>query len=142
MTLSSTAIPMSDVKAAKAPADLFISEYVEGSSYNKALELYNGTGSAIDLTGYTLELYSNGAAEVSQTQELEGTLASGETFVIADSQAAQDIIDKADLIDGIVSFNGNDPLVLKKTEKLSIHLGKLVMVAILLKTSHWLEKRP
>ncbi|MGP4077735.1 FN3 associated domain-containing protein [Halobacillus sp. K22] len=125
MTLSSTAIPMSDVKAAEAPADLFISEYVEGSSFNKALELYNGTGSAIDLSGYTLELYSNGATEASQTQELEGTLASGETFVIADSQAAKDIIDKADLIDGIVSFNGNDPLVLKKDGEIVDSFGQV-----------------
>jgi hypothetical protein len=29
---------------AQAPTDLFISEYVEGSSNNKAIELYNGTG--------------------------------------------------------------------------------------------------
>ena len=24
--------------------DLFISEYIEGSAYNKAVEIYNGTG--------------------------------------------------------------------------------------------------
>ena len=30
--------------ASAAPTDLFISEYVEGSSNNKAIELYNGTG--------------------------------------------------------------------------------------------------
>ena len=30
-------------------ADLLISEYVEGSSLNKALELYNGTTATIDL---------------------------------------------------------------------------------------------
>jgi predicted extracellular nuclease len=29
--------------------DLFFSEYVEGSSNNKALEIYNSTGAAIDL---------------------------------------------------------------------------------------------
>ncbi|HBR56725.1 MAG TPA: deoxyribonuclease I, partial [Blastocatellia bacterium] len=32
-----------------ATSELFISEYIEGSSNNKALEIYNGTGSAIDL---------------------------------------------------------------------------------------------
>ena len=43
-------------------SDLFISEYVEGSSNNKALELYNGTGSAIDLAAdhYLVEMYFNG----------------------------------------------------------------------------------
>ena len=30
--------------------------------FNKAIEIYNGTGGAVDLTGYDLELYSNGAA--------------------------------------------------------------------------------
>ena len=38
--------------------DLFISEYIEGSSNNKALEIFNGTGATIDLAagGYKLEL--------------------------------------------------------------------------------------
>ncbi len=42
--------------------DLVISEYVEGSSYNKAIEIYNGTVSAIDLgaSGYKINIYSNG----------------------------------------------------------------------------------
>ncbi|MFY9857550.1 MAG: lamin tail domain-containing protein, partial [Exiguobacterium chiriqhucha] len=38
-------------------SDLFISEYVEGSSNNKAIELFNGTNAAIDLSAYKLELY-------------------------------------------------------------------------------------
>ncbi len=42
--------------------DLFISEYIEGSNFNKAIEIYNGTGSNVDLSNYTLELYSNGAS--------------------------------------------------------------------------------
>ena len=32
-----------------APSDLFFSEYIEGSSNNKALEIFNGTGASIDL---------------------------------------------------------------------------------------------
>ena len=48
--------------SAAAPTELFISEYVEGSSNNKALEIYNGTGAAVDLAadGYSVQLYSNG----------------------------------------------------------------------------------
>ena len=51
--------------AAHAQAsDLFISEYIEGSSNNKAIELYNGTDSAVNLgTGnYVLQYYFNGSA--------------------------------------------------------------------------------
>ena len=57
------------VKIVQADApDLFISEYIEGSSFNKAIEIYNGTGASVDLAagGYILELYSNGSVTVSQ----------------------------------------------------------------------------
>ena len=38
--------------------DVFISEYVEGSSNNKAIEIFNGTGAAIDLSvgNYVVQL--------------------------------------------------------------------------------------
>jgi hypothetical protein len=42
------------------PTDLIISEYVEGWSNNKALEIYNPTASAIDLSDYRIVRYSNG----------------------------------------------------------------------------------
>ncbi|HEX8779742.1 MAG TPA: hypothetical protein VF728_01050, partial [Nocardioides sp.] len=35
--------------ASAAPTELFFSEYIEGSSNNKALEIYNGTGAAVNL---------------------------------------------------------------------------------------------
>ncbi|HDQ74121.1 MAG TPA: hypothetical protein ENN19_18815, partial [Chloroflexi bacterium] len=66
------------------PTDLFFSEYIEGSSYNKAIEIYNGTSSDITFTGqYTLALYSNGSASVSQFVALSGSIAQGDVFVIA-----------------------------------------------------------
>ena len=43
-----------------APTDLFFSEYIEGSSFNKALEIYNGTGADVPLGGYTVKMYFNG----------------------------------------------------------------------------------
>ena len=52
------AIPLTTEAATKAAEDLIISEYIEGSSYNKAIELYNGTGSDVDLSQYTLDHYS------------------------------------------------------------------------------------
>ncbi len=41
--------------------DLIISEYVEGWSTNKALEIYNPTDAAINLSGYRITRYSNGS---------------------------------------------------------------------------------
>ena len=55
---------------------------IEGSSFNKAIELFNGTGSDIDLSNYSLELYSNGAVSPSQTLKLSGTLKNGEAYVL------------------------------------------------------------
>src|SRR5262245_13246512 len=54
------------------PAELFISEYIEGSSNNKALEIYNGTGAAIDLAaqGYNVQMYFNGSASAGLTINL------------------------------------------------------------------------
>lgn len=43
--------------------DLIISEYVEGSSNNKAIEIYNGTGETVNLSDYSVELYLNGSKE-------------------------------------------------------------------------------
>ena len=65
--------------ASAAPTELFFSEYVEGSSSNKALEIYNGTGAPVDLAaaGYAVRLYFNGSPSSSGTIALTGTVASG-----------------------------------------------------------------
>ncbi len=42
-------------------ADIFISEYVDGSSGHQAIELYNGTGQPVNLKSYTLKMSSSGA---------------------------------------------------------------------------------
>ncbi len=90
--------------------DLFISEYIEGSSSNKAVEIYNGTGVALDLATYTMRKGTNGA-DFSTTLTLSGILNSGEVYVIANNGAVAAIKDQADLIDTdgfIVFFNGDD----------------------------------
>ncbi|MFF5175316.1 lamin tail domain-containing protein [Micromonospora sp. NPDC000089] len=101
--------------AIAAPTDLFISEYVEGSSNNKAIELFNGTGAPVDLTagGYQLQLYFNGAT-TSTNIALTGTVAAGDTFVFAASSAAPAILAQADQTYGSSLFNGDDAIVLRK----------------------------
>lgn len=58
-------------------SDLFISEYVEGWSNNKALEIYNPTNSTIDLSQYMVVRYSNGAttATAANAVQLIGSIA-------------------------------------------------------------------
>lgn len=58
-------------------AKIFISEYVEGWSNNKALEIYNPTSASIDLSQYFVARYSNGSntATVANSVQLSGTIA-------------------------------------------------------------------
>jgi hypothetical protein len=62
-------------------SELFISEYVEGWSNNKAIELYNPTSETIDLSNYALSRWSNGASVPLRTV-LEGSIGSNQAFVI------------------------------------------------------------
>ena len=98
-----------------APSDLFISEYVEGSSSNKALELYNGTGAPVTLTGhYSVQLYANGSPTVTATIPLTGTVAAGDVFVLARSAAVAAILAQADQTTSNFLWNGNDAVALVK----------------------------
>ena len=71
--------------AAAAPTDLFFSEYIEGSSNNKALEIYNGTGAAVNLAtgGYSIQMCFNGATTCTLTINLTGTVGAGDVYVVA-----------------------------------------------------------
>jgi len=100
--------------ASATPSELFFSEYIEGSSFNKAIEIYNGTGGEVDLAAYSLELYSNGAASPSQSMPLSGSLADGDVYVIAHASADAAILAVADSINSaVINFNGDDAVVLK-----------------------------
>ena len=58
---------------------------MEGTSNNKALEIYNPTSDAIDLNGYTIGRYANGSAVVSDEMSLSGSINAGETWVVTNS---------------------------------------------------------
>ena len=97
--------------------ELFFSEYIEGTSSNKAVEIYNGTGSSIDLAAaqYVVQNYANGASSPpTTTTTLTGTIADGDVFVLANGSANATIIAAADQTSGNMVFNGDDALVLRK----------------------------
>ncbi len=97
--------------------DLFISEYIEGSSFNKAIEIYNGTGSEVELSAYSLALYSNGASSASQTLALTGTLQHGDVLVLANSNADSRILAQTDIMNNsVINFNGDDAVTLSKND--------------------------
>ncbi len=113
--------------SAATPTDLFFSEYIEGSSYNKALELYNGTTTAIDLAAgvYKILQYSNGSTTTSVVLSLTGTVAPGDVFVVAHSSAAPAILAQADQTSGAGLFNGDDALLLTKNGVILDAIGQV-----------------
>ncbi|KAB8137679.1 hypothetical protein F9U64_08345 [Gracilibacillus oryzae] len=124
--VSSAFIPFVSVKAASPAQELIISEYIEGSSYNKAIEIYNGTGSEVDLSEYSIALYSNGSAEISQSADLSGSLSDGELFVIAHNSADQAILNVADETNNsVINFNGDDAFALFHGDTLIDVLGEI-----------------
>ena len=104
------------VPAAADPTELFFTEYIEGSSNNKALEIYNGTGAAIDLGagGYNVQMFFNGNPVAGLTINLVGTVAHGDVFVLAQSAADAAILAQADQTNGAGWFNGDDAVALRK----------------------------
>ena len=110
LALSLLVVPM------VANAGLFFSEYVEGSGNNKALEIFNGTGNAVDLAGegYSVQMFFNGSTAALTTIFLTGTVASGDVYVLAHPSADAAILAQADLASGTGWFNGDDAVVLRK----------------------------
>jgi hypothetical protein len=92
--------------------DLFISEYVEGSSNNKYIEIFNGTGANVDLSGYQLLYYSNGASSASTTNTLSGILPNNSAIVYKNGSAT--IYSGNSSVNTSVNFNGDDAIALYK----------------------------
>lgn len=96
--------------------ELFISEYVEGSSFNKAIEIFNPREEGVDMAagGYVLQFYFNGNTSPSFSLPLSGILPAGDTYVIIPENANDlDLISQANLASGTSWFNGNDAVVLR-----------------------------
>ena len=84
--LLSLAVILTISMSAQDCSDLFISEYVESIHNNNDIEIYNPTASSIDLAGYTINRYSNGASSGPESFQLGGTIASGDVIVIGNGQ--------------------------------------------------------
>lgn len=96
--------------------DLFISEYAEGSSNNKYVEIYNGTGAAVDLSNYQLWRVSNGGTWPEATESLTGMLADGDVYIVANSSSGPTVLAAADITPGsFASWNGDDAVGLAKS---------------------------
>ncbi|WP_416397041.1 ExeM/NucH family extracellular endonuclease [Allohahella sp. A8] len=110
-----------------AADDLFFSEYVEGSSNNKALEIANTTDADIDLAAYEVQFFFNGSLTAGTTLNLTGTVAAGDVFVIASSAANETLLGLADFISGASFYNGDDAITLLKGGAVVDSIGQIGM---------------
>ncbi|MEO5641871.1 MAG: lamin tail domain-containing protein [Bacteroidia bacterium] len=107
--------------------ELFISEVVEGSGNNKAIEIYNPTPNPIALSNYRILRFSNGSTTVSDSLTLTGTIAPHDVWVVVNGQTTSSssspacdpaLQAMADQLAGgypdPLYQNGNDALVLAK----------------------------
>jgi len=99
--------------------DLFFSEYIEGTSQNKALEVYNGSGATVDLSNYRIAQSSNGNGWQYWHEFPAGsTLETGDVWVMTTDEAdvqLQDVADEILSYPSVVHHNGNDARGLEKT---------------------------
>ena len=112
-------------------SDLFISEYIEGSSNNKGIEIFNPTGASVDLSNYFVKLSRNGSGwgmydadteESGFVYQLDGALANGDVLVIATDQATfQSDIQLS--YPSVCHFNGDDAVGLFNNNSLIDAVG-------------------
>ena len=106
--------------SANAAPDLLISEYVEGSSDNKYLEIYNAGSTAADLSKYMIKLYANGSVSASNQAVLDtlsgaAFLPAGGIIVLQNEAAALTL--PAGVVahhSSVCNFNGDDAIALEK----------------------------
>src|SRR6186997_3256850 len=94
LALAFAAVTLAAAQANAQTQDLYFSEYIEGSSNNKALEIFNPTNGTISLSGYQVQMFFNGATTASLTIGLTSTasIAAGEVYVLAQASASATIL--------------------------------------------------
>jgi uncharacterized protein len=108
--------------------DLFFSEYIEGNSNNKALEIYNPTTQTVNLSSYVVKLFSNGATTSQSSLTLTGTLAPGGVVVIVNNSATATFKTVPGFItSSVTNFNGNDAVTLEKSGVVIDRFGQVGM---------------
>ncbi|MEZ8196339.1 ExeM/NucH family extracellular endonuclease [Vibrio cortegadensis] len=107
------------VELSGAEGEVVITEYVEGSANNKAIELYNNGSTDIDLAGYKLVRYKDGDENPLDMVTLDGqTLPAKSVLVVLNSSAEIALDDGVSSIKGGLYHNGGDGVGLFKGDAL------------------------
>lgn len=108
-------------------AGVYFSEYIEGSSFNKALEIYNSGPEVIDLAAgnYRIEVYFNGNNVAGTVVSLTGALHPQDVYVLADGRADAAILEQADQTTLASLYNGDDAIVLMQGDTIIDSIGQV-----------------
>lgn len=105
--------------AAPAATELYISEYYEGTSNNKVLEITNPTLSAISLSSYSIKKQADGSGAWNNELKLTGTINPKSTLVLKNTSTSLPCSFTAQSVGSApIDFNGNDPVGLFKNSTL------------------------
>ena len=104
--------------------EVIFSEYFEGSSSNRALELYNFTDNDVDLGAYSIYIYTTADLVPTYAYKLKGTLKAKSTYVIVGHEADEALIEKADAL-STFTFQGKQSIALVKEGKIVDVLGNI-----------------
>jgi hypothetical protein len=119
------AVVVTDI-ASECPGacDLFFSEYAEGSSNNKYLEIANFTGAEVALSGYSLPSTSNAPTTPGEYEYWNGdvfgandVVADGDVYVVCHGSADQSILDECDATTNFLSNGDDGRKLVKGTEE-------------------------
>ncbi|WP_336939704.1 ExeM/NucH family extracellular endonuclease [Acinetobacter pittii] len=94
-----------------AQAQLMFSQYVDGSSNRKGLEIYNPDGATVNLADYEIQQFNNGGTAKTATFRLQGSLTSKQKFLVGRSELQAELGSKVNQV-AALSFNGDDAVVL------------------------------
>jgi endonuclease YncB( thermonuclease family) len=94
-------------------SSIFFSKYLEGSGNDRALEIYNPTDEAVDLSAFHISIFSDGAFDNPYRISLEGMLEADDTYTIVYSGSSQDLLALADQQSTRLIFDGNDVIQLR-----------------------------
>ncbi|CAM3850120.1 ExeM/NucH family extracellular endonuclease [Vibrio aquimaris] len=116
LTPTLLAAVVASVLSTPAMSEIIISQYVEGSNNNKAIEIANTGEVSVELDGYSLAKSINGGGDWDSKLSLDGKVIQAKSvLVIGHTQSNEDIKNLSDFLDNdVLGFNGNDPVALLK----------------------------
>jgi hypothetical protein len=118
---------------------IFMSEYVQDTLGNCAIELYNPTNSTVNLNHYYISATQNSSISYPPLQyALTGTVAPFHTFVIVNSEAPSSTLrSKANQLIKNFNFNGKNAIMLEYSTNIGVLLDKIGDYTIPFTDSGW-----